>query len=344
MDRDLDTGVTSIAWNVYLAVAVIVGQYYFVSSVTSEPDSTIYTAVSASGAVAVVVGLLLNRPTHKIGWVLVAGALACYVAGDLVLASLQESSVFVEFPSTADAFYLAMYPLLAAGLLLVARSIAPGRRRLATVDALLVGLSSLLVLGVVYMNAFFTDPFLDGSARWVAIAYPALDALLVAVVVRSLFLARPIPATFWLAAVGVASLVVGNAIYNVQMADFSFESGGLADLGWLAFTTFVGAAALHPSMGARVASSPAGESAPQTSAAPARLIGVVFVAVIGVAVYLVWGDGEGRPVAIGSVLASGALFVARSRVRGPRPRGMAESESVSDLDDAVEREAELVSA
>lgn len=331
----------SIAWNLYLALAVFVGQYYFVSSVSSEPDSTVYAALSLTGIVAVIVGIAINRPRHKAGWFLIAASLAAYVAGDLVYSSLEADSVFVEFPSIADALYLAMYPLMAGGMMLVRRSLAPGRNRLATIDAALVGVSALLVLGVLYMNAFLTDDFFDFRARVVAVAYPVLDAVLVAMGVRLLLSARPIPATLWFLAVGIGSITIGNAVYNVQAAEFAFESGGLADLGWLAFTTLVGVAALHPSMAQP--STPVDASAGAED--PARLVGAVLSALLGPAVYLIWGESDGRIVAATAVAAIVMLLVVRSRLDSETAVDSTvahETSDVSAADESVERE--LVSA
>ena len=79
------------------------------------------------------------------------------------------------------------------------------------------------------------------------------------------------------------------------------------------------------------------------SADPARLIGVVLVAIVGIAVYLVWGESDGRVVFAGSVVAMGLLFIARSRAtRREADERDVEPPTEQELDETVE--SELVSA
>jgi hypothetical protein len=74
--------------------------------------TVLWGALGLTSAAAVAVGIVLNRPTRKLPWVLVALALATFASGDIVYDLL--THVFGQdnpFPSLADAFYLATYPL-----------------------------------------------------------------------------------------------------------------------------------------------------------------------------------------------------------------------------------------
>ena len=117
----------SNVWRWYLGAVVAVAQYYFVSAVGAVPNGTIYSALGATAVVAMVVGILIHRPRHAVAWALAAISLVLFLAGDYVYADLAASQAFVPFPSTADWLYLAMYPVLALGIVVLGRRLAPHR-------------------------------------------------------------------------------------------------------------------------------------------------------------------------------------------------------------------------
>ena len=90
----------------------------------------IWSSLALSSAGAIAAGVLMHRPTHPVPWWLLAIAVTVFAAGDTtynVLTALlgQEN----PFPSLADVFYLAMYPIAAAGILLLIRHRTGGRDR-----------------------------------------------------------------------------------------------------------------------------------------------------------------------------------------------------------------------
>ena len=76
----------------------------------------LWGALGMSASVAVFVGAVKNRPRHRLAWIAIAGSLATFVSGDIsydvLTRVLHESN---PFPSVADAFYLATYPLIYPG-------------------------------------------------------------------------------------------------------------------------------------------------------------------------------------------------------------------------------------
>ncbi|MFG2037287.1 diguanylate cyclase domain-containing protein [Dactylosporangium sp. NPDC048998] len=83
-------------------------------------------AIGLSSTVGVVVGVLVHRPNRRWPWLLLAAALACFGLGDFLYNVLTDVlGLENPFPSFPDGLYLAMYPLVAAGLLqAVARRIS----------------------------------------------------------------------------------------------------------------------------------------------------------------------------------------------------------------------------
>lgn len=239
---------TSNAWRWYLAGVVAVGQYYFVSGTGALPNGTVYSALGVSAVVAMFAGIVIHRPRHAVAWALATVGLGLFLAGDYVYADLAATQAFVPFPSTADWLYLAMYPVLALAIVVLGRRLAPHRSWTAAGIGLAVALATAGVLQVLYMGDFIAEPFFDTKMRVVAVAYPVLDAVMFGFAAWLAVISRRQSVSLTLIALSLASLVVGNAIYNVQLLDGSFAAGGPADLCWIGFAALLGIACLHPSM------------------------------------------------------------------------------------------------
>ena len=78
----------------------------------------LYCLIGASGATAIVVGVRRNHPVQPLAWYLIAAGTGVWAAADALYAWYQHVEFIDPFPSLADVFYLAVYPLFGAGLLL----------------------------------------------------------------------------------------------------------------------------------------------------------------------------------------------------------------------------------
>ena len=116
-----------LAWRLYLGMgALLTGAYYLLPY--NPAGAVLNLVVGASAAVAIVVGLRWHVPLRWRPWWLIAAAQGLFVAGD-ALFSVNGLILGIEpFPSLADALYLPGYPVLAAGLALLALSRSTGRR------------------------------------------------------------------------------------------------------------------------------------------------------------------------------------------------------------------------
>lgn len=305
----------SNAWGVALLVGSFAVQFYVVSAYGATADDALYTWIGWGAVAGLLAGLLAFRPRPLAGWGLVGVAMVLYLVGDAVYASLAAESAFVAVPSTADWIYLSMYPVLAAGLLVIGRAGRPRhvgfdrRSPKRILDTAIVTLSVGGTLGVVYAADLATNDFLTGTAQWVAVGYPAGDLLLVAVVTWLVAdrIGRTHDAAVALLAAAVAALVVGNAVYNVAAAGFSYAPGGLADAGWLTFTTLLAVAVLHPD-GNQVAARttiPAGIGrARRTTAVGSTVVAMPVVAAT-------WGAAPTVSPSWGAIVAAIGLFVVR---------------------------------
>lgn len=195
------------------------------------------TGASAVGAIGFAVGRY--RPTSTVPWLLFLLAQALVVGGYVLTITLDLTS-----PSVADALYLASYPLLGSGLLLVTggRPRAPDAANL--LDALIVaigfGLPVWLYLDVPYASGDF--------ASLVSMAYPTMDVLLLAVAARLMIGGGVRSRSFVLMVASVFVLILTDVGYGIIERNGSYHAGGWLDAGWMGASLLLGAAALDPSM------------------------------------------------------------------------------------------------
>ena len=83
-------------------------------------QSLLYDAIGASAVAVALIGVWRNRPERRLPWVLMAIGQASFVAGDL-LWNWYEFIGEDPFPSMADVLYLAGYPFIVVGLLMMIR-------------------------------------------------------------------------------------------------------------------------------------------------------------------------------------------------------------------------------
>src|SRR5713226_3322476 len=98
----------------FIWVTLLIVAYYWLPSLRAEA----WGLIGLSGVAAIVAGILINRPARKAPWLLLAGANLSFTAGQVSFLVLTQIGAKVPFPSFADLLYLALYPLVAAGLLI----------------------------------------------------------------------------------------------------------------------------------------------------------------------------------------------------------------------------------
>ncbi len=274
-------------WKIYLAGVVLVAACYFVYGSPGVSKLVLYNGIGLSAVVAVLYGIRRNKPTNRRAWFFIAGALGSFLTADVAYYVLELTSPIGEapFPSIADGFYLGMYPLMIVGLMMLLRSIAPGRDIASVVDAGLVAVATFAVLGILYMDTYLTtDGHLTG--RLISIAYPVMGVCLLAVASRLVAAAQLRQPTFILMCTGLVSLIIADVIYGILSAAETFQTGGFADAFWLGFYALMAASALHPSMAEEIEA----RSNPGGTITRARLA-VLFLVVLTVPIIdLLWGE------------------------------------------------------
>jgi signal transduction histidine kinase len=243
------------AWLAYLAAGAVVAlAYYLVPATGLVPRWAakigLYNGLGLSAVAAILVGVRRYRPERPLTWYLFAVGLLSYVTADVIFYTYQDILHMEVFPSVADLFYLASYPFLMAGLLLLIRSRSPGADRASLLDALIVTVGVGMVSWVFLVAPLAHSPDLTVAARVVSMAYPIMDVLLLATFVRLLVDGGPRPPAFWILSCGVGGLLVTDTLYSWIQLTGGYHTGSPIDLGWMTWYACWGAAALHPTMGA----------------------------------------------------------------------------------------------
>jgi diguanylate cyclase (GGDEF)-like protein/PAS domain S-box-containing protein len=240
------------AWSAYLAAvaalttAYMIAHFAHVHWLNSGP---VYNIIGGSTVVALIVGARKNTNHHRLPWYLFALGQAFFVTGDVVAYNYDHFfGEALPFPSIADPFYLAFYPLLVVGLLLLIRERNETRNRACLIDALIVTVAAAALSWVYLMAPYAHDQTLKLGTKLTSIAYPLMDILVLGVVLRLAVGSRRRGLAFAFLVCGTAMLLLTDTIYGWKLLHGGYTTGGILDVGWAVFYALLGAAALHPSM------------------------------------------------------------------------------------------------
>ena len=231
-------------WWWYVATAsVLAGLYMFVPPFKGQ--GPLLNLVGFSGVVAIVAGIRAHKPRARAAWWLFAAGQFLFFSGDVYTYSNPNA----PFPSPGDALYLAVYPVLMAGLFVLVKRRNPRRDPAALIDALIltIGIGLLAWVFLIAPNIHLTDISWLGKA--VSIAYPLGDVLLLAAAIRLAVDAGKRAPAFYLLAGSIVCLLATDSAYNLALLKGTYNHSQLIyDLGWMMYYVLWGAAALHPSM------------------------------------------------------------------------------------------------
>jgi diguanylate cyclase len=198
-------------WKAFLAIGVAMAIGYFLLP-GQAAQNIAYQIPESLAAVAVLAGIVIHKPADRRPWFLLAGGLILTTTGDWtwVVLDLYGQTLF---PSIADIFYLAGMGLIVASMLLLVRGRVPGGDRAGVLDALIVAVGIGMLSWVFLMEPIVQDTTQSLGEIAVALAYPAVDILLIGVLAR-LFLSpgRRVPALYLLLG-ALVSLLLSDYIY-----------------------------------------------------------------------------------------------------------------------------------
>jgi hypothetical protein len=204
-----------------LALLVLVEALHEVLGVGS-PDLLFGTVLQTS-MVAAAAALCLARcafePVDRRPWLWIGVGLTCWALGTVLWVILYSGDRVPPFPTVADAFWLAWYPLTAAGIAILIRRQVRGFELHRWMDGLavtLVVMTPAVALIVQPVAAHSAD---SGLATIVDFTYPVLDALFLGAILGVYGLLGWRPGRTWvLLGFGCGLIALADGVSSVQQA------------------------------------------------------------------------------------------------------------------------------
>ncbi len=271
------------AWILYLLFGyALLGVWEFVPGAKVGP---LFNAIALSSPVAIVIAVRMWRPPQRAPWYLFAFGQTLFVAGDVITYNYNRFfGTDLPYPSIGDVLYLAVYPCLVAGVLLLIRRRSPGRDREGLIDSLIVAIGVGTISWVYLMGPIAADSTSTVLQRLVGMAYPFMDLILLTVVVRLAIGAGRRNGSFYLMASAAVALFLTDFVYSyISVQGLVYDQVGYLEAGWATFYLLWGAAALHGSM--RGLSERAPDQEPRLTRARLILLGAASLTAQFVRIY-----------------------------------------------------------
>ncbi len=243
-------------------------------------------AFAAFGLYAAVCSTLAARAAHgrnRTAWTTMAIALYAWAVGELTRA-LYTLVLKPVFPSPAEFLYLVFVVLICAAFVLFPAEPTQGSRTRVLFDALIVAMSSFIVLWVVVLGNVYQSTRVDSVMQGRALLYPLF--ILFMFVAAVVFVARSGSGNrvvMWLLFGAVTLMAFSGVTFAFLQGANRYHPGHLTSIGWVLGMSCFGAAALL-SRRPRVLAPPT--SAPQSSIAlwlpyvPLLLAGTIGPAIV----------------------------------------------------------------
>ncbi len=234
------------AW-VFLVFALVAAVPYF--TVITGTAGQVYWDVSVAAMLAFGFVIASRLQRHRAAWITILVGQACFLIGDVCFMVLENIVHSDASPNIGDIFYVAGYPFIAAGLVMLLRSRRGSRDVGGVIDGFIVATSVGVLLWVFFAEPTALDQSLSVFARLVSIAYPAGDLLLIAIVAQLAVRQVRRQAPYWILAGGLMALLLADLGYLYQNLYGSYSERDPADFGWWMGYALIVAVLLHPRVG-----------------------------------------------------------------------------------------------
>jgi two-component system, cell cycle response regulator len=209
-------------------------------------ENVLYNGVLFGSATLCALRSILGR-TERVAWALMALALALWAGGELywtfALADLEEA----PFPSIADGLWLGFLPAAYLAAVLLIRNRIPQVDSRLWLDGVIGALTAGAVSAAVVFEVVQDTTGGDTAAVATNLAYPLGDMLLIGIVIGALTAGRGKLDRTWLCfAVGAAVFAIADSIYLLQVAEDTYVTERILDLGWPLGALLIGLSAWQP--------------------------------------------------------------------------------------------------
>jgi hypothetical protein len=276
-------------------------------------DDWIHNVILAICAV-LVLARAAYEPIDRPAWLAFGMALLLWSIGTVAWTVAYAGQSNVPYPSFADIFWLAWYPLLAIGMFYLIRLRVPQFELHRWMDGIAVTLLVLAAGFVLVVQPATEHKTVGTLATVVVFAYPVLDVLLIGAVLGVYGLLGWKPDAMWiLIGLAIVSTSIADAVFAIQEADArAVVSGNNYDFIWTAAALLLALAAWA--------------RAPEAEANPEAVTGMRAVALalfaqalaIGIQLYAVFrevGRSERIVTIVVLVVASVQIILTRPRRR-----------------------------
>ena len=245
LNRHLDRG--RLSWTFLAVGAAVCGIYVFVPPLKGSP--LVINGLGLYGLLAMIYGIRRYRPEARLAWWLFVLGVTLFWIGDVYTYSIRVLfRVSVPFPSWGDGVYLAMYPVMMVGILLLVRLRSKRADGPGAVDGVIISLGLALVSSIVLIAPYVHDHTLGLLPKLVSIGYPTGDIIMLAAAIGMAVDRGKRRPSFYLLIAAIASMLASDDVYGVLTLHNDYSHQLWLDTGWIFFYLFWGAAALHPSM------------------------------------------------------------------------------------------------
>ena len=255
------------------------------------------------GVVAVLVVRSLVDRRQRAPWLLFSAGLLAALGGSITYYAHYQYLDALPTPAWADIGWLAFYPLLYAGLVLLLLTRVPPRLHSLWLDGLVAGATAATIAAAVLGD---TQTFAPTELGGLTSLYPLADMILLAMSVAAVvILGRAAGVAWWLLCGAFVVFVVADTIYASAAARGTYVAGGPLDLGWMV-----------PRLGllgtAWITARPGYESEHVLVRGSSVLVVPAVCLVLALGLLFYGTRSQVPPLAAGLALAAGALAVART--------------------------------
>ena len=240
--------------NIFILALIIVISFVIISMVFRNNSvflmyfGDIYSSVIDLLVVLALVYATIRSSSYgrrvQIAWMFITLAFSFYAVGDILYAILELILYQLSFPSIADFFYLAFYPLIALGIYYIPQfSFTRNEKLKIFLDIGII----VVTVGLIFWT-FLIVPMLsiqeNSFANIVSVIYIIGDFLLFFVLLRLLYSKLDeYMGPVLILSMGILVMIVTDSLYALQTSQGTYVSGGLLDTGWILSFVLVGLAA-----------------------------------------------------------------------------------------------------
>ena len=258
----------------FLALALGGAAVYFFA--ISGTAAAVYwdVCIAAMLGFGFVVASRLDR--HRRAWLVILVGQACFLIGDVCFTVLEHVFHSDAYPNAGDIFYVAGYPFIAVGLVMLLRSSGSSRDVGGVIDGFIVATSATVLLWVFFVQPAAFQQNMPLFERLITVAYPAGDLLLIAIGAQLAVRQVRRQAPYWILSMALLSLLVSDLGYLYQSLYGVYTERDPVDFGWWISYALIVAVLLHPRVG-DIASAPS-RQVPRLSARRIVVLSMVTVA------------------------------------------------------------------